>query len=183
MDDSRHEAPAPPHTHRLFFALQPEPLLLQSALAPLWRRARAAGFVPIPLSTAHLTLIFVGAVIERLHRAIEAADTVAAAGFSLTLDRLGYWPAGGVIWLGSRTAPEPLMTLAEQLRKALKAQDLPVSAQPFVPHVTLVRRARHPWDPAPWHIHWPVDHFVLLESVARGGIPSYIVRRRFPLAP
>ena len=165
----------------MFFALKPAASFLH-LLAPLWRRARAAGVAPVPLENAHLTLAFIGALSpEECDTASHAGSLIRVPHFDLTLNVTGYWNTGGVIWLGARRPPTPLLDLAADLRQGLIKRALPVPAPPFIPHVTLARHASHPWDPAAWSVHWPVDRFFLLESVAANGIPRYIVRRRYLL--
>jgi 2'-5' RNA ligase len=115
----------------------------------------------------HLTLHFLGAVPEPRLQALRAALTPPARGlapFDLRFDRVEHWPHGLVV-LGLREAPEPLLALHAGLADALRALQLPLEARTFRPHVTLARKAQGAVAPAraPDFL-WPVCGFALVQS-------------------
>ena len=61
--------------------------------------------------------------------------------FTLTLDDAGQWLRSRVVWLGTRQPPR-MLQLANMLR-AQAARSGYQSPQPFHPHITLLRDARH----------------------------------------
>ncbi|WP_202636258.1 2'-5' RNA ligase family protein [Rugosibacter aromaticivorans] len=174
--------------HRVFFALLPDEEIA-SHLAALGQHVAArSGSRLTPVHNLHLTLVFAGGVTSaQMDTLVACAHTVSAAfGASLEvenehegeldlrvrLNRLGFWPQGGVLWAGCRLLPSnqhrpvtdarlfadsPAMMsalsagalpwmLAAQLKHALLAAGLPMTLsmapQFFVPHVTLARGVR-----------------------------------------
>jgi 2'-5' RNA ligase len=97
---------------------------------------------PTRRETLHLTLAFLGDVAETsLPDIIAAGHRVVAAPFSLTIDRLGYWPHNRLLWAGC--APlAGLEQLHGKLRLALAEAGLapPGRQASFTPHLTLVRK-------------------------------------------
>lgn len=102
--------------------------------------------------TYHLTLAFLGDIDDaEAARAMDAMDD-AVDGLQkseepilLSPDGLGKFgrPHDATLWLGIAKTPA-LEALAASLREALRARDLSFDDKPFLPHVTLARRARLP---------------------------------------
>lgn len=177
-------------THRVFFALWPEPEAA-GHLAALGRNLAAdCDGRLIPVEQLHMTLAFIGNVtIFRLDDLLDLAATVRAEAFELRLDRLGFWPQGGILWAGCRSSAacqrrlfEPLRTLHDALKAKLDAAGFPVAERIFVPHVTLARRARCASLPRlGTPMKWRVNEFALVESVPRPLGVDYVTRARFAL--
>ena len=172
--------------HRVFFALWPD-AAAASHLASLAGALTAHGGRLIKPSALHLTLEFIGEVSDvELMRLTEAASEVRGARFELALDRLGYWPRGGILWAGCRQVPAELRELGGALRAALSRADLSRGDRhpgDFAPHVTLARRARCASLPRlDTPIGWHVDRFALVESRLHPSAASYRVLAEFPLA-
>lgn len=96
----------------------------------------------------HLTLAFLGEVGEADARLAMDALDVACAGagpVGLAPEGLGTFGRGRAttLWLGIRRSEE-LDLLARRLRGELAARGLGFDERPFLPHVTLARRARLP---------------------------------------
>lgn len=119
----------------------------------------------IPGEKLHITLVFLG---ELGAPQLEAVRKVAAGIVwprgCLTLDRIGYWKRPSIVWAGSRGGAESLSVLAGELREGLRRLGFRLEARPFVPHVTLYRKARRrpKWEPRA--VEWPIDEFCLVES-------------------
>jgi 2'-5' RNA ligase len=162
---------------RCFFALWPQPQI-QSALEQ-WggRWAEAARGRPSSGGSAHLTLAFLGEL-ERdgaeLARAREAAAACPFAAFSMTVECGGWFRAKRLGWLAPGSVPQALLDLADALRAVLTAREVRFDLQPFVPHITVLRRALR-LEPAPSAspLVWTVDSFALMASVPRGGGRAY----------
>ncbi len=169
----------------------------------------------------HLTLAFLGSVTSaQLDTLVACAQSVSGSFIAalaaedesagepdlrVRLNRLGFWPQGGVLWTGCRLPPchqrrffanslamrSALHSgalpwiLAAQLKSALSATGLPMmlSMTPhFVPHVTLARGVRCASLPrlgSP--LGWSVREFMLLESIPQAMHPRYEARAVFPL--
>ena len=128
----------------------------------------------------HITLVFLG---ELDGAQLDAVRRVAAAvdwpGGTLVLDRIGYWKRSSIVWAGSREGCESLSALAEGLREGLRRLGFRVEARPFVPHVTLYRKAqrRPKWEPRA--VEWPIDEFCLVKSRLSSDGAAYEVLARW----
>lgn len=96
----------------------------------------------------HLTLAFLGEVGEaEARRAMDALDAACAGAgpVELVAEGLGTFGRGRdvTLWLGVEKNPG-LAALAERLREELLARGLCFDEKPFLPHVTIARRARLP---------------------------------------
>lgn len=133
---------------RLFIALEIPPMMQDeiSNLARPLRAAIAGRFTP--RENRHITLAFLGDAPASSLPDIEAAleSTAANAGkITLRPDRLGKFGRSGdaTLWLGLAEDPG-LMGLASDLHEELRARGIPFDDKPFLPHVTIARRARIP---------------------------------------
>jgi 2'-5' RNA ligase len=174
--------PATP-TRRLFFALWPDHETADH-LEMLARSLAPRGAKPVHDHQLHMTLLFLGAVTEdRLPLVMEAADRIQAEGFDLTLDKLGFWPRGGVLYAGCRDVPSRQHRLFDLLKASVKAAGFHIDSRPYVPHVTLARRVRGldlPRLATP--MSWPVTEFALVESHLHQSGARYRTIATWPLA-
>lgn len=195
--------------HRVFFALWPDAEVVSHLAALAQHLVTTPGARVTPPQNLHLTLAFVGAVtaaqIDQLTAiAADVSATFCAALDSASdespdavrLDRLGFWPQGGILWAGSRASVSSppshqrrlfnavSAALAALLTTRLRAAGFHIEPQPFVPHVTLARRVRCASLPrleSP--LTWPVREFALIESIAQPLYPRYETLVAFPLEP
>lgn len=169
-------------SERLFFALWPDAAVRRGLLKIYAALPRHHGREPHP-EDLHLTLAFLGEIdAERRRCAQAAADRVRAQPFRLRLDRVGHWARPRILWCGASECPEPLLDLLAGLNQGLLGCGFAPERRPFVPHLTLARKAPRlaAFDLAP-PIDWPVTELVLVGS-RLGERPSYQVLRRWPLA-
>jgi len=155
---------------RLFFALLPADGSARALAALAHRIAPATGGRPVAPANLHLTLLFLGeADTETAKRAVDAGDAAAAAwrrAIRVRLDTLGRFAGARVAWVGPAAVPGSLAALHEALRGAARASGLRFDARPFVPHVTLLRRALRapPPEALPTPLSLAADRFALLCS-------------------
>lgn len=173
------DSAAPGKPSRVFFALWPDARVAKR-LDELGAEAHAkcAGR-RTRCETLHLTLAFIGDVSpQRLAELIAVGNEVGnegeASSFTLRLDLLGGWRHNRIVWAGAQSCPAPLAGLVERLNGALEAAGFAVERRPFAPHVTLLRKAHTQVstrcvDP----IDWPVDGFVLVESMQSSAGAHY----------
>lgn len=167
---------------RVFFALWPN-AEVRAALDTVARQhARRNGRAVVP-ENLHVTLAFVGGVTAEQRICMEtAAATVAAPTFTVTLDRLGFWPRPKILWAGASIMPPELAGLVAALNAVLIPCGYQPEMRPFQVHVTLARRAHRPPEvreiPS---IVWPAEAFCLVESVAGEHGSEYRVIGRWPL--
>ena len=167
---------------RLFFALWPDDAT-RLALAEWCRRIhRVTKGRPTRAETIHQTLAFLGdCEPARLAELEAAAGRVPLRRFELVLDRAGLWNHNRIAWAGASTVPPELDALVAELRAALAEARFAIDHKRFVPHITLVRKARPGAAlPALEPIRWPVTGFVLVRSVLRPDGSDYAIQRRWP---
>jgi len=169
-------------SERLFFALWPDAAVRRRLVELCAGLPRHHGREPHP-EDLHLTLAFLGELdTERRGCAEAAADRVRAEPFLLRLDQVGYWPRPRILWCGASECPESLLGLLATLHHGLLRCGFAPERRPFVPHLTLARKAPRldglRLDPP---IDWPAAELVLAGS-RLGERPSYQVLRRWALA-
>lgn len=133
----------------------------------------------------HLTLAFLGEMAP-VTRIVDVITPVArdVTGFSLALDAPGWFPRGGIAWVGPAARPPGLKALRHALLLALMMIGFTAERRAFCPHVTLARRADGP-PRTPALRPWPVQQFGLFERVTPvvAGAPRYRCIKAFPLCP
>jgi 2'-5' RNA ligase len=123
----------------------------------------------------HITLQFLGPVAPAQQACIaEAARSISAEPFELEIDRIDFWARPRIAWAGPEEVPRPLRRLVKALGRNLQKCGFEPEKRPYKPHVTLLRKTTPVatmklTEP----IHWPVDHFVLVESQPNGDPPHY----------
>ncbi|MEA1649731.1 RNA 2',3'-cyclic phosphodiesterase [Nitrospirillum sp. BR 11164] len=176
---------------RLFVGLE-MPEAVRDALSRLTGGLPGARWVPP--ENYHLTLRFIGEVDEGVAQDIdEALDLVVAPAFTLALDGLGQFGKGEksrVLWAGVRAEPA-LDHLQAKVESAVVRAGLAAETRKFSPHVTLATLGRE--TPASrvgrlMEEHglfqagpFPVDRFVLYESVLGRQGSTYHAVRHYPL--
>ncbi|MCG8710675.1 RNA 2',3'-cyclic phosphodiesterase [Brenneria sp. 4F2] len=171
-------------TRRLFFAL-PLPEKNQREIV----RWRAEHFPPeagrpVAAANLHLTLAFLGEVSAPKEQALRTlAGRISQAEFTVNLNDAGQWPRPGVVWMGCRQAPRGLLQLADLLRSQAARNGCYQSAQPFHPHVTLLRGATRPVSLPPADFNWsiPMRYFSLYQSLFEHGKTRYQAIANWPL--
>jgi 2'-5' RNA ligase len=165
---------------RLFFALWPDGAT-RAALADWGQRMqRAAGGRTTRADAIHLTLAFLGATDRTRLAELEAvARRVRPRQFEFVLDEPGFWTHNRLAWVGARRSPAELGALVADLRTALLEARFPFDPKPFVPHLTLVRKARAGGElPALEPVRWFVRDFVLVRSIPGAGGSEYVIQAR-----
>ncbi|MFU2314624.1 RNA 2',3'-cyclic phosphodiesterase [Rahnella sp. PCH160] len=170
---------------RLFFALA-LPAKLQKQVIK-WRAENFPQDTGRPVTAAnlHITLAFLGEISELKTDALtRVAGRLETQKFSLYLDDIGHWPGSGVVWIGTKRAPNGLLQLASVLRSHAARNGCHQSTQPFHPHVSLYRNATRPVAIPPATPNWQLDaeEFSLYESTYESGRTRYRCLQSWPLA-
>jgi 2'-5' RNA ligase len=174
-------------TMRLFFALWPSEDLSCALAREADILVRRFGGKPTRRETIHLTLAFLGELaITRLPAVIDAGHRVDAMPFDLVIDRLGGWRHNNLLWAGC-AAPEGLRSLVTRLHEQLRAATIVFDAAPrFVPHLTLVRKARFTRadidERFPQPLTWNCARFVLAHSRPATVGREYAILESFDLS-
>lgn len=152
---------------RLFFALWPGATLQNSFHVVATSQQKNREVRGMRAETLHLTLLFLGDVLkERLPELFAAASGVQVGAFELELDRIALWKHNGIVYLAPSRPPGPLFMLVEQLGMHIEKAGFTYDRKDFVPHITLLRKARST-DLARQSIplNWKVQGFSLMQSV------------------
>ena len=132
----------------------------------------------------HLTLAFLGAVApDSVERAMAVAAQIQCSAFALEFDRLGWWQQNQVAWAAPSATPRPLLDLYKALQLGLVQEGFKFDERRFLPHVTLLRKAKCPGalihsEP----LSWRADHFVLVRSTLQADGAHYALLKRWALA-
>jgi 2'-5' RNA ligase len=167
---------------RLFFALWPDDATREALRHATRHVIRHCGGKPVRPESFHVTLAFLGNVPDEQFDAVAgAAGAVSFEPLTLTLDRLGYFPAPQVLWLGPSQTPGGLRALGRDLCAAVVAAGVTPDPKPFHPHLTLARKVRtEPELSPPKPVAWAVGGFVLVESDTDPEGARYKVVATFP---
>jgi len=170
---------------RVFFALWPDAPVRTALDAAAGKLHKLRGGHRTRSDTLHLTLVFIGGIdANRLPELLAAAEDIAAPGFEALFDRTDCWRHNQIAHLGVSQTPPALLELVTQLESRLAASNIPFDRRPYVPHITLLRKADcsiQITNPALEPIRWPARDFVLVSSSLRSGGALYEQLGRWPL--
>jgi 2'-5' RNA ligase len=173
---------------RFFFALWPAPDVAERLADVARALASRFGGKPTRQESIHLTLAFLGDLSDdALPVLTQTAQTIAATAFTLSIDRLGYWPRKQLLWAGERLPNADLVKLVDDLETALNAAGFALAGRypMFSPHVTLVRGFPAAGDAltpsAIDAISWPCSRFALIRSQRSDAGSLYETVADFPL--
>ena len=195
---------------RLFFALWPDVATRArlAAVMPALPPTALAGARPVSAQNLHLTLAFLGAVpasaearllglaqdnagLPRLSSGYSVSLSPpnapgAPRALTLSLDTLGHWPRGGILFAAPTQTPAALAMLAADVGAMARAVGIAIAADtPFRAHVTLARRVAaaatvSSW-PLPGPIVWSVNRYCLVWSRPTPTGSVYEVIASWPL--
>lgn len=174
--------PASAASKRLFFALWPSEEFRAEVAASTAAIARASGGRGIPPCNFHVTLVFLGDVLQSRLDVVQLAGAAAAhlPTFELSFDRVETW-GRKVLCLTGSAHSETVAQLAGKLRESVGDDPL-FSEHEFRPHITLARdlpRTSAPEAVKP--VSMQVKDFVLVESQRDSRGSNYFVIGRWPL--
>jgi len=167
----------------LYYALWPGRAIAERCIEHAVMLQAAVGGRVTRVDSVHMTLAFLGDVdATRMPELHSPPPTIATEQFMLDIDRIGVWHHNGIGWVAPRVTPESLAELQGRLSDWLQSIGLPLEQRPFRPHVTLLRKATGKVDTVPIEsIRWPIDEYVLVQSIPCESGTRYEIRGRFPL--
>ncbi len=138
---------------RTFIGLEPPPSFVEDVAAMVRVLSTEVEGRFVPRQNYHVTLAFLGDIDEaQVRDAMDAIDEacVGAAAVPMCPDGLGKFgrTSDATLWLRLASDPE-LTDLANCIREALKSRSIGFDDKPFLPHITLARRAKLPKTPLP----------------------------------
>lgn len=162
---------------RLFFALWPDTATRAQLESLACQVQHRCGGRRTAIDKLHITLAFLGDVTPQQAETLTAlTPSLSLPSGTWSLDRLGYFPRGGVLWAGSQASPVPLEQFHVQLRESLVDLGFTPDRRPFRPHVTLLRKARRPAENTSEElpIAWGYQRAALVHSAVGGSGRRYI---------
>ena len=165
---------------RLFFAAWPD-RSVREALRGI--QAHFPGGRPTHPQDLHITLVFLGSVNTESQACVtRIAEGIRGTPFTMQIDRVSYWRRPRILWCGPTVTPAPLQRLVQELQIGLKGCGFRPENRPYVPHVTLARKARPAETQVlPEPLTWQVSDFALVASHSGPVPPRYRVLRKWPL--
>jgi RNA 2',3'-cyclic 3'-phosphodiesterase len=171
-------------TRRLFFALWPDDLIRASIVERTAGHLRAAGGRPTSRASLHVTVAFLGSVVESRLGCVNAATAeVVAEPFELALTQVDHWKRSRILALQPAESPAALVALVGSVWRALRECAFEAETRPFRTHVTLARDARAPRGLAPdiEPVRWHVRELSLMESITAPEGTRYERLQSWPL--
>lgn len=172
--------PATSRSQRLFLALWPDADVRHQLADHVSQWTWPADCVQYQPEDWHVTLHFIGQVATDQVNELCSRVDVSLQPFDLVLDQPRLWSQGLAVLCASGV-PAPLRQLHDQLGQVLQGLDPSVDARPYLPHVTLARRAEGALAPsacAP--VRWGVRGYALAVST-REREQRYRVLRAYGL--
>lgn len=153
---------------RLFFALWPDDRqreVLRETIRPILNSVEG---LATDRRNWHVTLVFVGTFPDwRVPDLQEAVAGIECAPFRLRFDRALFWPRPKIACLQTVRVPDELLTLVDDINKAIQPFEIPPEEHTYKPHITIARRART-FEPQvlarPVDLQW--SDFKLVESIS-----------------
>jgi 2'-5' RNA ligase len=165
---------------RLFFALWPNETIREQ-LSAIEQQITAPTFRCVKPSNWHVTLSFLGNVDEDQEKQlIDYCEDINAEPFTLIFDRITCWRKPRILCL----LAEPVagvLELVSQINARADMAGIKTENRPYLPHITLARKASHNIPLVFEKINWTARDFCLVESVSQQSGVQYQVLRRWRL--
>ncbi|WP_165475074.1 RNA 2',3'-cyclic phosphodiesterase [Legionella yabuuchiae] len=170
---------------RYFFALYPNETTAEYLEKQAKKLIHEESCSIVPKSKLHLTLAYLGNVPpDFVQEAMRIVASIKIKQFDLNLNTVGAWLRAKVLWLGSDSPPDELITLVAKLNRQLISAGFKPEKTPFIPHITIARK----WDISiePKKIKpftWSVAEFCLVKSITASNSTRYEKVASWPFKP
>ena len=150
---------------RLFFALWPEVKVRQDCVTIL-QNIGNKDVKPVCPDDIHVTLLFLGNIASDKESILkQEAKVISVPKLTLCFNQLSFWEKPGILCLTATELNQELMVLVDDLATLAGKLDIAIDKRPFVPHVTLFKKALAPTVLAFEPIIWQAEAFCLVESL------------------
>lgn len=170
-------------TCKVFFAIWPDAAAQEKLSKLAGKLADDCGGKKTSLPLIHLTLVFIGYVDHhQLETLRQIASQVKQTSFDLTVDEIQYWQHNRIVHAAPSQCPARLTALVNDLQHRLMLAGFPLEKRPYIPHVTLVRKAlcktlSNLMTPISWH----VNEWTLVQSKQTDQGTVYVSLDRWSL--
>jgi RNA 2',3'-cyclic 3'-phosphodiesterase len=132
---------------------------------------------PVPSENYHMTLAFVGEVLEsQLPPLLKIGGSQRARGFTVRFGRYEYWPKAQVVVAAALDIPASLERLWRQIHVDLAQHNHALKHEQLRPHVTIARKVpQAPVLQAMSAFDWKVRAFTLMQSDTTRARSAYTV--------
>jgi RNA 2',3'-cyclic 3'-phosphodiesterase len=179
---------SPEPTQRLFFALWPDEEGREALAQATAKTVRHSGGRGVPPGNLHVTLAFLGSVLQRRVLEVKQLGTRAAADcpqrrpLELRFESLAHWPRQQLLCAVAADENPMASALSAVLKDAAAGAGFAPDLKPFRTHVTLARKVSHaPRECTLREILWRFDSFALVDSRTESRGPIYSVLESYPL--
>ncbi len=146
----------------------------------------------IPSENFHITLLFLGALSEQKKRNLMSQTTDIATKVSnkitsndnshcLHINELGLFKKPKVLYLTNKSIPNWLTELNKYLSEIAKRLTIPIENRPYLPHISLFRKAKFLIPTKQADININIKSFSLYESSSLATGVKYIPLRTWQL--
>lgn len=160
----------------MFFALWPDPAIQQKLHKIAEKYQPACNARVMRADTLHMTLQFIGNIErQQLPRMINAGSKITGiTPFEIELDALAFWKHNRIGYAALNADVPELEKLVTALQQNLANENIASDSTKFSPHVTLLRNVERTLPPQDCPtIKWPVNSFVLIESLTNNQKTEY----------
>ncbi len=139
------QEPRGPHKLRLFFALWPSAAERNALAIATGAAVAQVDGQAVPAANLHVTLAFLGSVpAETFAQLVVVGGQGNWPRVELDFDRLEYWQKPKVLVAMPVATPDAGIEVVDRLWQGSEPLGIVREARPWRPHLTLVRRVRHP---------------------------------------
>jgi 2'-5' RNA ligase len=187
--------PIKEETVRVFFAVWPDTAVQRRLDDLATQLENSCGGRKVRAENIHLTLLFLGDVkVSQLDALCQIASEVQGDGaqaFDFVVDEVRNWKHNHITYAGLSKTPQELLNLVFALQRKLSTAGFSFDQQAYVPHITLVRKAKLPipsigpgtdLPDGMQPVIWSVGEWVLVKSGQANGRSGYTTIGRWSLA-
>lgn len=159
---------------RYFFALSPDTSSRMQIQHIMKRLPDDPSLKLQNTANLHQTLLFLGQLDQQqLNALLKQTDSIRFPAIDMQFDHLSYWDGPKIFCLTSRAPSAELYSLVNQLEHIASQADIKVDEKPYLPHITLARKASESLDVPIAPVHFKVEQLVLMKSVSTDHGPQY----------
>lgn len=151
-------------TTRSFLACWPDKALTEQLKHCSNQMQSQVGGRAVAAENLHVTLAFLGDLTAVQTSAVINCCLPLPGGFKIKLDRVGFWKNRGLVWIGARQGDLEFNQFVDDLRGRLRRLGFRIDHRLFIPHITLLRKARKRPRICLNELEWLIQEYTLSAS-------------------